>query len=100
MRQLTVDVNGHPYNRLLMVIILIVGSFCTVLNQTILATAYPTLSSIVIMAMVGVEMIIPIYLQTIHHLLAFESGLVLLPGTCMFGIISPVTGRIFYKHGG
>ncbi|KRL93036.1 MDR family MFS transporter [Limosilactobacillus equigenerosi] len=65
-------------------------------SQFIIGT---TLSSIVRMAMVGVEMIIPIYLQTIHHLSAFESGLVLLPGACMFGILSPVTGRIFDKYG-
>ena len=37
------DINKQPYNRLIMVIILMTGSFCTVLNQTILATAYPTL---------------------------------------------------------
>lgn len=37
------NVNGHPFNRLLMILVLICGSFCTVLNQTILATAYPTL---------------------------------------------------------
>lgn len=58
-----------------------------------------TLSSIVRMAMVGVEMIIPIYLQNVHQLSAFESGLVLLPGEAMFGLLSPLTGRIFDKYG-
>lgn len=58
-----------------------------------------TLSSIVRMAMVGVEMIIPIYLQNVHQLSAFESGLVLLPGAAMFGLLSPLTGRIFDKYG-
>lgn len=38
-----VDTNGKPYNRTLLVALLLIGSFCTVLNQTILATAYPTL---------------------------------------------------------
>jgi len=38
-----VDTNGKTYNRTLLVVLLLVGSFCTVLNQTILATAYPTL---------------------------------------------------------
>lgn len=38
-----IDTNGKPYNRSLLVILLLVGSFCTVLNQTILSTAYPTL---------------------------------------------------------
>lgn len=58
-----------------------------------------TLSSIVRMAMVGVEMIIPIYLQNVHQLSAFESGLVLLPGAAIFGLLSPLTGRIFDKYG-
>lgn len=58
-----------------------------------------TLSSIVRMTMVGVEMIIPIYLQNVHQLSAFESGLVLLPGAAMFGLLSPLTGRIFDKYG-
>lgn len=38
-----IDTNGKPYNRSLLVVLLLVGSFCTVLNQTILSTAYPTL---------------------------------------------------------
>ncbi|MGV0167971.1 MDR family MFS transporter [Furfurilactobacillus sp. WILCCON 0119] len=38
-----VDTNGKPYNRTLMVIVLLIGTFCTVLNQTILTTAFPTL---------------------------------------------------------
>ena len=42
-KQAVRDINNQPYNRLIMVIILMMGSFCTVLNQTILATAYPTL---------------------------------------------------------
>ena len=38
-----IDINGQPYNRPLMVAILLIGSFCTFLNQTILATAFPAL---------------------------------------------------------
>lgn len=43
MEEQTVDINGRPYNRGLMIAILLVGSFCTFLNQTILATAFPAL---------------------------------------------------------
>ncbi|MCH4236388.1 MAG: MFS transporter, partial [Clostridium tyrobutyricum] len=39
----SIDTNGKQYNRLMLVIVLLVGTFCTVLNQTILATAFPTL---------------------------------------------------------
>lgn len=38
-----VDIHGKPYNRSIIVAILMVGSFCTVLNQTLLNTAFPTL---------------------------------------------------------
>lgn len=38
-----VDIYGKPYNRAMIVAILMVGSFCTVLNQTLLNTAFPTL---------------------------------------------------------
>lgn len=41
--QTPVDINGQPYNRRLMVAILLIGAFCTFLNQTILATAFPAL---------------------------------------------------------
>lgn len=37
------DVNGKPIHAVMMIITLLVGTFTTVLNQTILSTAYPTL---------------------------------------------------------
>lgn len=57
------------------------------------------LAAVVNMAMVGVEMIVPLYLQTVRGDTAFESGLTLLPGALMIGIASPITGRIFDKMG-
>lgn len=41
--QATLNINGRPYNRQLMVIVLLIGAFCTILNQTILSTAFPAL---------------------------------------------------------
>ncbi|MCJ0581670.1 MFS transporter, partial [Enterococcus cecorum] len=38
-----VDIYGKKYNRNLLVVVLVIGTFCTVLNQTLLATAFPTL---------------------------------------------------------
>ncbi|WP_329608927.1 MDR family MFS transporter [Lentilactobacillus sp. SPB1-3] len=58
-----------------------------------------TLSAIVNIAMVGVEMVLPIYLQTIRGDSALQSGLTLLPGALMIGVMSPITGRIFDKIG-
>nr|WP_137597257.1 MDR family MFS transporter [Paucilactobacillus kaifaensis] len=57
------------------------------------------LSAIVNMAMIGVEMVIPLYLQIIHGMSAFHSGLTLLPGALMMGVMSPITGNLFDKYG-
>ena len=38
-----VDINGKSFNKIALVITLLAGTFCTVLNGTILATAFPTL---------------------------------------------------------
>ncbi|MBD9366632.1 multidrug efflux MFS transporter [Leuconostoc mesenteroides] len=60
----------------------------------------PTLlTSFVMVAMVGVEMIIPIYLQTIHGMSALDSGLILLPGALMMAVMSPITGKAFDRVG-
>ncbi|XIF19474.1 MAG: DHA2 family efflux MFS transporter permease subunit [Acetilactobacillus jinshanensis] len=40
-----VDQNGKPFNRPMMVLILLIGGFFTMLNETVLATAYPKLMS-------------------------------------------------------
>lgn len=40
---LAVDIHGKKYNRGLLVAVLLIGTFCTMLNQTLLATAFPTL---------------------------------------------------------
>lgn len=51
------------------------------------------------MAMMGVEMMLPLYLQNVHGLSALDSGLVLLPGALMMGIVSPIAGSIYDKVG-
>ncbi|MFB9769922.1 MDR family MFS transporter [Lactiplantibacillus modestisalitolerans] len=62
-------------------------------------TVAAVLSSVANMAMVGAEMVIPLYLQIIHGFSAFESGLSLLAGALMMGIMSPITGRAFDRFG-
>ncbi|UQS82296.1 multidrug efflux MFS transporter [Bombilactobacillus folatiphilus] len=57
------------------------------------------LSSVTNMAMMGVEMILPLYLQMVKGLSAFHSGLALLLGALVTGIMSPVTGVAFDKFG-
>lgn len=57
------------------------------------------LSSVAMIAMVGTEMVVPLYLQTVRGESAFHSGLTLLPGALMMGIMSPITGQIFDRIG-
>ena len=58
------------------------------------------LSMIVFISMIGGATILPIYMQTMHGFTAFESGLMLLPGAILMGIMNPITGRIFDAFGG
>lgn len=57
------------------------------------------LSSVSMMAMVGAEMIIPLYLQNVRGMSAFHSGLTLLLGALMMAIMSPITGRAVDRFG-
>lgn len=57
------------------------------------------LSGVVNMAMIGAEMVLPLYIQNIRGESAFHSGLMLLPGALIMGLMMPVTGAIFDKYG-
>ncbi|EPD81982.1 MULTISPECIES: DHA2 family efflux MFS transporter permease subunit [Paenibacillus] len=54
---------------------------------------------IVTMAMFSGMILLPLYLQNIRGFTPFESGLLLLPGAILMGIMSPITGIIFDKVG-
>lgn len=54
---------------------------------------------IVTMAMFSGMILLPIYLQQIRGFTPLESGLLLLPGAILMGIMSPITGIIFDKIG-
>ncbi len=55
--------------------------------------------SIIFMTMIGSEILLPIYTQKIHGYSALQSGLVLLPGALVLGLISPIAGKIFDMYG-
>ncbi|XIF19928.1 MAG: Hypothetical protein AJITA_00639 [Acetilactobacillus jinshanensis] len=57
------------------------------------------ISSLAMMGLVGFEMVLPLYLQTIRGDNAFHSGLTLLAGALAIGVISPITGKIYDKFG-
>ncbi|MBD2843783.1 multidrug efflux MFS transporter [Paenibacillus sp. IB182496] len=55
---------------------------------------------IVFTSMIGAQLLLPLYVQDMRGFSALESGLLLLPGAIVMGIMSPITGRIFDKVGG
>ncbi|WP_235886367.1 DHA2 family efflux MFS transporter permease subunit [Paenibacillus cymbidii] len=57
------------------------------------------INAIITMAMFSGMILLPIYLQNIRHFTPLESGLLLMPGAILMGIMSPVTGMIFDKIG-
>ncbi|WP_089088296.1 MDR family MFS transporter [Secundilactobacillus pentosiphilus] len=51
------------------------------------------------MSMNGFTLILPLYLQTIRGETPLASGLTLLPGAIVIGLMNPITGRIFDRMG-
>ncbi|WP_050616143.1 DHA2 family efflux MFS transporter permease subunit [Bacillus testis] len=51
------------------------------------------------MAMFSAMLLMPIYLQTLRGISPFHSGLLMLPGAIIMGIMSPITGKLFDKFG-
>ncbi len=62
--------------------------------------ALSTAISIVLnMAMFSGMLLMPIYLQNIRGISPLDSGLLMLPGALIMGIMMPITGKIFDKFG-
>ncbi len=62
--------------------------------------ALTTIISMVInMALFGAMILLPIYLQNIRGFTPLQSGLMLLPGAIVMGIMSPIAGALFDKIG-
>jgi len=62
--------------------------------------SYSTIIGMVINAsLYGGTIITPLYLQNVVQFSAFQSGLVMLPGAILMGIMSPITGTLFDKFG-
>jgi EmrB/QacA subfamily drug resistance transporter len=58
------------------------------------------ISIVIAMAMFSAMLLLPIYVQTIRGITPFKSGLLMLPGSLLMGIMSPITGKLFDKFGG
>ncbi|MBE7095755.1 DHA2 family efflux MFS transporter permease subunit [Bacillus cereus] len=57
------------------------------------------INAIVTMALFGGMLLLPVYLQNIRGFTPIESGLLLLPGSLIMGIMGPVAGKLFDKYG-
>ncbi|OES44028.1 DHA2 family efflux MFS transporter permease subunit [Domibacillus iocasae] len=57
------------------------------------------ISVVLAMAMFSAMLLMPIYVQTIRGISPLDSGLLMLPGAIVMGIMSPVTGILFDKFG-
>ena len=53
----------------------------------------------VFMGMMGAVTVLPLLTQNILGFSALESGLMMLPGAIVMGVMSPITGRIFDRFG-
>ncbi|MFD0619940.1 DHA2 family efflux MFS transporter permease subunit [Paenibacillus sp. GCM10027629] len=73
------------------------------LNLTVFKNLTFTMSTVVSvivnMAMFGAMLLLPIYVQNIRGYTALESGLLLLPGALLMGVMSPISGTLFDKFG-
>lgn len=58
------------------------------------------LVSLMFMLFIGNLTILPIYMQNIMKWSSLETGLILLPGGLVMGLLSPITGRLFDELGG
>lgn len=57
------------------------------------------LGMVVFIAMIGGAVILPLLMQNMLGFTAFKSGLMLLPGALLMGVMSPIAGRLFDKFG-
>jgi len=58
------------------------------------------LMSAAFMAMLGLMVLLPIYLQDVRDVSTLETGLLLMPGGLAMGVLGPTVGRLFDSHGG
>lgn len=57
------------------------------------------ISVVLAMAMFSAMLLMPIYVQTLRGISPLHSGLLMLPGALVMGIMSPITGKLFDKFG-
>ncbi|MGM8365282.1 MDR family MFS transporter [Virgibacillus sp. W0181] len=59
-----------------------------------------TITMVVLVSLIGAETLLPLFMQEALGFSPLKSGLMLLPGAIVIGIMSPITGKLFDKYGG
>ncbi|MGO1974491.1 MAG: MDR family MFS transporter [Propionibacteriaceae bacterium] len=54
---------------------------------------------IAMLALFGMVILLPIYLQNIRHLTPMQTGLMMLPGGLLMGLVAPTVGKLFDRYG-
>lgn len=57
------------------------------------------INAVVTMSLFGAMLLLPIYLQNIRDFTPLQSGLLLLPGALIMGLMGPIAGKLFDKYG-
>ncbi|MEK4030404.1 DHA2 family efflux MFS transporter permease subunit [Pseudobacillus sp. FSL P4-0506] len=57
------------------------------------------ISVVLAMAMFSAMLLMPIYVQSLRGISPLHSGLLMLPGALVMGVMSPITGKLFDKFG-
>lgn len=50
-------------------------------------------------AMMSATILVPLYVQNMRGFSAFSSGIIMLPGSLLYAVLSPVTGRLLDQYG-
>lgn len=58
-----------------------------------------TLMIVAMVALFGSAILLPIYLQNVRGLNSLQTGLLLLPGGLLMGLLAPGVGKLFDRHG-
>lgn len=64
-----------------------------------LFTITTVIGMVTFMAMIGAAVVLPLYMQDMLGFSPVQSGLALLPGAIMVGVLNPITGTLFDKFG-
>lgn len=61
-------------------------------------TTATSLNALIVATMYGNTILLPLLIQSIMHQSPIISGIALLPGACLTGIMSPISGRLYDRY--